>query len=128
MFEIEIDGKIYPFHFGIGFLREIDKQITKPIDGVSGAVQNMGFNFAYASLLDGDIEALINVLLTANKVAKGERIKAADLDAYIDDAGTDVDGLFAEVLGFLKSENATKKKAKAVDEYVKVQQASTTTK
>ena len=60
-------------------------------------------------LIDKDIEALVDVLLAANK-GFDRRVTQALLDSFIDDSETDVDSIFEEVLGFLSRANATKKK------------------
>ena len=108
MFELTIKENVYPFNFGMGFMREINKTITQPVDGVPGAKQNIGLKYNIASILDGDIEALVNTLEAANKGFE-PRVTRNLLDAYIDDPNTDVDALFDDVIDFLKSANATKK-------------------
>lgn len=108
MFELTINNEVYQFHFGMGFLREVNKKLSKPIDGVKDGKQNIGLQYTVAGIIDGDLETLVDVLDTANKDQK-PRITRAALDAYIEDENTDIDALFDDVLGFLKSANATKK-------------------
>mgnify|MGYP002801417833 CR=1 FL=1 len=43
MFELEINGKMYPFKFGIGFLREINK--SRIVNG-----EEVGFRYNVANL------------------------------------------------------------------------------
>lgn len=108
MFELTINNEVYQFHFGMGFLREVNKKLSKPIDGVKDGKQNIGLQYTVAGIIDGDLETLVDVLDTANKDQK-PRITRAALDAYIEDENTDIDALFEDVLGFLKNANATKK-------------------
>ena len=108
MFELTINDAVYEFHFGMGFLREINKRVEVPIDGLHGVKKSIGLQYAVAGVIDGDIEALVDVLELANKGMK-PRLTRATLDAFLEDEETDTDELFEKVLGFLKSSNATKK-------------------
>ena len=108
MFEITIKGKVYQFHFGMGFLREINKKVGTPVDGLPDVKKNIGLQYYVAGVMDGDVEALFEVLDTANKGQK-DRLNHADLEAYFDDPDTDIDKLFEAVLAFLSRSNATKK-------------------
>ena len=67
MFELTINGTVYEFNFGIGFVKEINKMVQKPVDGVPGIKEDMGLTFAIAKIIDGDVVTLINVLDMANK-------------------------------------------------------------
>lgn len=108
MFELEINGQVYQFKFGMGFMREINKKLKTPIDGVKDATQNIGLRMAIASVLDGDVEGLVDLLEVANKT-ETPRITKALLDEYIDNENTDIDKLFDDVKDFLSRANATKK-------------------
>jgi hypothetical protein len=108
MFELTIKGVVYQFHFGMGFMREINKKVGTPVDGLPDVKKNIGLQYYVAGVMDGDIEALFEVLDVANKNQK-PRVTRDTLDAYIDDPDTDIDKLFEDVLGFLKNANATKK-------------------
>ena len=121
MFELTINEQVYQFKFGLGFMREINKQVRKPIEG-TGQTQDVGLQFAVASLIDEDPVALVDVLDIANKTEKPRVTKAA-LDAYIEDESTDIDALFKEVLDFLCRANATKKTALAVMDMVEAEKA-----
>lgn len=107
MFELTINGAVYQFKFGMGFMRELNKLVKKPVDGLN-IEQNMGLQYYVAGVIDGDLETLVEVLFTANKT-ETPRVTKAALDAYIDDEDTDIDKLFEDVLYFLKNSNATKK-------------------
>lgn len=108
MLELTINGVVYTFHFGMGFLREINKKVGAPVDGLKDVKKNIGLQYMVAGVVDGDLEALVEVLDVANK-GQNPRITRAAMDAYIEDESTDIDSLFEEVLDFLKSANATKK-------------------
>lgn len=122
MFELTINDQVYQFKFGLGFMREVNKQKSKPIDGMPNERQDVGLQFAVASLIDEDPVALVDILDVANKTEKPRVTKAA-LDAYIEDENTDIDALFKEVLDFLCRANATKKTALAVLEMVEAEKA-----
>lgn len=111
MMELTINGQVYQFNFGMGFLREINKQTNVPIDGVPGVKKDVGFRYALMNLMDGDPEALVNILDVANK-GQNPRVTRNLLDGYIDDENTDIDELTDTVMGFLKSANATKRTTK----------------
>lgn len=107
MFEIEIKDAMYQFNFGIGFMRDADKGIQSKPDQ-NGVTQNLGLRYMIAGIMDGDCNKLSEALLLANK-GFVPRLKGSELDAYIDDENTDIDKLFDDVLGFLRTANATKK-------------------
>lgn len=116
MFELTINDVVYQFKFGMGFMREINKRVTKPIEGTNKQ-QEMGLQYAVAGLIDEDPAELVEVLAIANKT-ENRRISRNALDAYIEDEDTDVSAVCAEVLDFLSKANATKKIAVAVMEAV----------
>ncbi len=108
MYELEMNGQMIPFNFGMGFLREINKKVSIPVDGMQSVKRNVGLRYSVTKLLDGDVEALAEVLETAN-MGCDPRITKKVLDQFIDDPDTDIDEVFEKVLGFLKTANATKK-------------------
>lgn len=107
MMELTMDDAVYQFNFGMGFLREINKTLSTPIVGTQEK-RYIGLQYAVGNLLDGDTEALVKVLDMAN-MGLVPRVKHSQLEAYVEDEGTDIDALFDEVLDFLKCANATKK-------------------
>lgn len=113
MFELEMNGQVYQFNFGMGFLREINKTTTVPVKDIPGKLTNMGMQYAFAELLDGNVETLCDVLYIANK-SQSPRLTKTDIDTYIDDEGTNIDALFDQVIDFLKNTNATKKETQTV--------------
>lgn len=121
MFELTIKGNVYQFHFGMGFMREMNKKIGTTVDGLPDVKKNIGLQYTIAGIMDGDVEALLDILNTANK-GQSPRVTMALLDEYIDDPDTDLDGLFEEVLDFLEKTNATKKTVEALKKAIKEQQ------
>lgn len=117
MFELTINETVYQFKFGIGFVREINKTMSKPIDGVPGAKEEVGLQASILRLLDGDVLELIRVLELANKGFE-PRVTQKMLEAYIDDELEDIDELFKSVLDFLEKTNATKKAVKDLTKVV----------
>lgn len=122
MFELTINGTVYQFNFGMGFLRETNKKIGVPVDGLPDVKKNVGLQYTVAGIIDGDLEALIDALDVANK-GYSPRVTRALLDAYIDDPDTDIDKLFEDVLDFLKNANATKRTAKMLLEAIEAEKA-----
>ena len=108
MFELTIDGKVYPFNFGMGFLREINKQICAPVDGLPDVKRNIGLRFKVLCIMDGDPEALVDILDAANK-GLNPRVDRNKLDKFIDSGEITVDELCEQVLDFLRHANATMK-------------------
>lgn len=123
MFELTINGVAYQFNCGMGFMREINKTISQPVDDLKDVKQNIGLRYHVLCLLGRDIEALVKVLEIANR-GQNPRVTSSLLDAYIDDADTDIDKLFEDVLDFLKSANATKSATMAVIEAHEAQKAN----
>ena len=107
MFELTINGGVYGFNFGMGFMREMNKRISTNVEGLN-VKKNIGLQYAVAGILDGDVETLVDVLDVANK-GFAPRVSRELLDSYIDDENTDIDKLFEDVTDFLKKANATKK-------------------
>ena len=122
MLELTINGTVFEFNFGMGFMREINKKVSTPVDGLKDVNKNIGLQYTAASVIDGDVEALVDLLDAANK-GHSPRVTRALLDAYIDDESTDIDGLFESVIDFLKSANATKKTIAQLLEAVERQKA-----
>lgn len=108
MFELTINDVVYQFYFGMGFLRELNKKVSTPVDGLPDVKKNIGLQYVIAGVIDGDLEDLVDVLDCANK-GQSPRVTRALLDSYIDNEETDIDTLFESVIDFLKRTNATKK-------------------
>ena len=105
MMELTINGQVYQFNFGMGFLREANKTISEKND--AGVKKDVGVTYMIAGIMDGEPEDLVNALDLANK-GQNPRVTKALLDSYIDDPGTDIDQLFEDTMDFLERANATK--------------------
>ena len=108
MMELTIDGVVYIFNFGYGFMKELNPKVKQPVDGIPGRVEEIGMKYEIARLLDGNIEALVNILMAANK-GQTPRLTQKAMEAFIEDSDTDIDGLFDEVKDFLSKANVTRK-------------------
>ena len=117
--ELTINGQVYQFNFGMGFMREMNKKVSMPVDGVKDAKKNIGLRYAVAGIMDGDVEDL---LLVANK-GQNPRATTEILDEYIDDPDTDINQLFEDTMGFLKSANATKKCVQNLEKTIEEEKA-----
>lgn len=115
MFELTIENEVYQFNAGMGFVKEINKTVQIPVDGAPSVKQNAGVRYKIGQLLDGDVEALVDVLDVANK---GQSLRATRtlLEKYIEDESTDIDKLFEDVLNFLSNANCTKKAVRELRE------------
>lgn len=103
--QLEINGTTYEFRFGIGFMKEIQSRY-KEMASISVAIPS-GFKYVVASMLDGHIEDLFDILYTANKTEK-PRITEKALMEYLEDESTDIESLIQEVKAFLLKANASK--------------------
>lgn len=121
MFELTINGIVYQFKFGMGFVRKVDKWHSVPVDGMPGTKKNIGVRYMLAGLIDGEMDTLVDVLFAANE-GFTPRITKEALDQHIDDC-EDIDGLFEKVLDFLKNANATKKTMQTLLEQIEVEKA-----
>jgi len=122
MFELTIDNTVYQFSFGMGFMREINKKVGAPVDGLKDVKKNIGLRYTVASVMDGDLEALVDILDVANK-GQNPRVSRELLDAFIDNDETDIDDLFDGVLDFLRKTNATKKTVAMLEEAIEAEKA-----
>lgn len=122
MLELTINDTVYQFNFGMGFMREINKTVNTPVDGLKDVKKNIGLQYSIAGIIDGDLEALVDLLDIANK-GQNPRVTKTLLDKYIDDENTDVDALFESVIDFLKNANATKKTVANLMEAIENQKA-----
>lgn len=107
MFELTINNTVYQFNFGFGFLRDINKTY-KSVDEKTKQERELGLQYNIASLIDGDVEAIVTILDIANKGCD-PRITRQDIEKYIEDENTNIDNLFDTVMVFLSKANCTKK-------------------
>ena len=122
MFELTINNEVYQFNFGMGFLREMNKRVSTPVDNLPDVKKNIGLQYVIAGVLDGDLEDLVEVLDCANK-GQTPRVTKKLLDDYIDNEETDIEELFESVIDFLKKTNATKKVTLSLLEEIERQKA-----
>ena len=86
MMELTINGKVYQFKFGLGFLRDANKMKTQKMP--NGLEQETG----------------------------GRLLIAGIMEDYLEDSETDIDALFEETMYFLKNSNATKKTVASIEQ------------
>lgn len=119
MFELTINGAVYKFKFGIGFMREMNKKQKQTTNGIT---KEIGLQMGIAGIIDGDIEDLITILDVSNKTEE-PRVTKELIETYIEDSNTDIDALFTKVLDFLKEANVTRKLTKQLLEMVEAEKA-----
>ena len=105
-FEIEMNGTMYAFNFGMGFLKAINSRATEKVPNSNYSV-NVGAKYLMAQVMSDDVEALCDVLMTANK-GENPRLTQKELELYIEDEATDIEALFKQVVDFFGKANATK--------------------
>ena len=105
-FEIEMNGTMYAFNFGMGFLKAINSRATEKVPNSNYSV-NVGAQYLMAQVMSDDVEALFDVLMTANK-GESPRLTMKELETYIEDETTDIEALFKQVVDFFGRANATK--------------------
>lgn len=108
MMELTINGQVYQFNFGMGFLREANKTVSEKINDATDKKKDVGAAYMIAGIIDGDPEDLVSALDLANK-GQNPRVTRALLDSYVDSPETDIDQLLEDTLDFLERANATKK-------------------
>ena len=108
MMELTINGQVYQFNFGMGFLREANKTVSEKINNATDKKKDVGATYMIAGIIDGDPEDLVNALDLANK-GQSPRVTRALLDSYVESTDADIDQLFEDVLDFLERANVTKK-------------------
>lgn len=120
MFEIEINGIVYNFKFGLGFARAINK--TKQMTAENGEKVDAGLNYAVANIIDENLMELVDILLIANKTEK-VKVTREVLETYLEDNETDVDELFKNLLDFFENNNSTKKAVDTIRKMIEDQKA-----
>lgn len=109
--EIETNGEIYQLVAGFGFLHEVNKKVTVDVPNM-GKKKEVGLKFMVASIIDGDIDALVDCILYMN-VGQTPRLKKADVEKYLEDVD-DIDKVFEDVINFLSQANACKKEVRSL--------------
>lgn len=105
MMELTINGTVYQFNAGIGFMREANKLQKQCQNGME---KEVGLSALAGGLVDGDVEDLITVLDLMNN-GQEPRITRAIIESHIEDSETDIDALFQKVIDFLSIANVSKK-------------------
>lgn len=103
--ELTINGTVYQFNAGIGFMREANKLQKQCQNGME---KEVGLSALAGGLVDGDVEDLITVLDLMNN-GQEPRITRAIIESHIEDSETDIDALFQKVIDFLSIANVSKK-------------------
>lgn len=109
--DIKILDKMYEFNFGLAFIRGLDKK--HEIENKKANIKmGAGIELTVPGLLNGGINELAEVLLTANETTKKgtDKISKADLEQYLETDCEDIEKLFDDVVEALKESNATKVK------------------
>jgi hypothetical protein len=120
MYDIEINGTSYPVKFGMNFIREINQRVTVPMDAWGGKEENVGLNYYIAKLMDGDLEALQQIIFVANKT-ETPKLNISILNDWFEDENTDIDEVFKRVTDFLSKANCTKKAYRTIKKAVEEQ-------
>lgn len=105
MKQIEINGKKHDLHFGLDFIREMDKRYEVNGNGVSFG---MGINSAVVYLKDNNPVILEDIILAATHTAKTIP-SVADIEKWLEEQ-EDLDKVFDDFLSALKTAPLTKSK------------------
>ena len=98
------ENKTVEVKFGVGFVRELDK--NHPLEA-RGMKLGMALSMKIPEMLGGDVASLSDVLYAATFLEK-DRPTQTDIDNYID-AHEDIESLFDEVIKELEESNAGKR-------------------
>lgn len=109
MKSLKINGKEYDLHFGIDFIREMDKRYEVNGNGVSFG---MGINSAIVYLKDNNPVILEDIILAATHTAKTIP-SVADIEKWLEEQ-EDLDKVFEDFLSTLKTAPLTKSKVAKV--------------
>lgn len=109
MMELTINGTVFQFNFGMGFLREANKTVNIPVEGMQGVKKDIGARYLISRVIvDQEPDALVDLLFMANAGFE-PRVTKGLLDSYIDSEDVDIDELMETTKDFLSKANATKK-------------------
>lgn len=109
--EIEVNDETYQLVAGFGFLHEVNKRVTVDVPNTKNK-KEIGLKFMVASIMDGDIDALVDCIFCMN-ADQTPRLKKADVERYLEDV-EDIDKVFEDVINFLSQANACKKEVKSL--------------
>lgn len=117
--EIEVNGEIYKLVAGFGFLHEVNKKLAVDVQS-TGAKKEIGLRYMVASIIEGDIDALVDCIFYMNS-GQSPRLKKAQIESYLEDV-EDIDKVFEDVINFLSHANVCRKE---VMQLMSVQEAET---
>lgn len=117
--EIEVNGEIYKLVAGFGFLHEVNKKLAVDVKS-AGTKKEIGLKYMVASIIDGDIDALVDCIFYMNS-GQTPRLKKQQIESYLEDV-EDIDKVFEDVINFLSHANVCKKE---VMQLMSVQEAET---
>lgn len=106
MKQIEINGKKYDLHFGLDFIREMDKRYE--VKG-NGLTFGMGVQSAVLYLKDFNPVVLADIILSATHTLKTIP-SVTDIEAWIEEQGDNLEKTFDDFLSALKTAPMTKLK------------------
>ena len=123
MMELTINGTVYQFKFGMGFLREANKLTVVPVQGMPGTTKEIGARYLIASVVvDQEPNALTYGIpefrlpkdLVQREVSKlGDKGVSFEVNALVGKL-YDIDELMEKTKDFLSKTNATKKAVKEI--------------
>lgn len=117
--EIEVNGEIYKLVAGFGFLHEVNKKLAVDVQS-AGTKKEIGLKYMVASIIDGDIDALVDCIFYMNS-GQTPRLKKQQIESYLEDV-EDIDKVFEDVINFLSHANVCRKE---VMQLMSVQEAET---
>lgn len=117
--EIEVNGEIYKLVAGFGFLHEVNKKLAVDVKS-AGTKKEIGLKYMVASIIDGDIDALVDCIFYMNS-GQTPRLKKTQIESYLEDV-EDIDKVFEDVINFLSHANVCRKE---VMQLMSVQEAET---
>lgn len=104
--EIEVNGEIYQLVAGFGFLHEVNKKLAVNVKD-TGTKKEIGLKYMVASIIEGDIDALVDCIFYMNS-GQSPRLKKAQIESYLEDV-EDIDKVFEDVIDFLSHANVCRK-------------------
>ena len=104
--EIEVNGEIYKLVAGFGFLHEVNKKLAVDVKS-AGTKKEIGLKYMVASIIDGDIDALVDCIFYMNS-GQTPRLKKQQIQSYLEDV-EDIDKVFEDVINFLSHANVCRK-------------------
>lgn len=106
MKQIEIKGKTYDLHYGIDFIREMDKRYEASGNGVKFG---MGVQSAVLYLKDYNPVIIADIILSATHTLKSIP-SLKDIEAWIEEQGDNLEKVFDDFFTALETAPLTKLK------------------